>query len=69
MTKYSGKTAVVIELFKVPLYVEFYYDNGELDYIDTICVEDSDVNLENILSASVLDKIEDEISAMKWRSI
>ena len=69
MTKYSGKTEVIVEVFKVPLRVEFYYDNGELDYIDTICAEDSDINLENLLSASVLEKIEDEICAMKWRSI
>ena len=69
MTKYSGKTEVIIDVFKVPLRVEFYYDNGELDYIDSICAEDSDVDLTEVLPPSVLDKIEDEIRAMKWRSI
>ena len=69
MTKYSGKTEVIVEVWKVPLRVEFYYDNGELDYIDSICAEDSDIDLTEVLPPSVLDKIEDEIRAMKWRSI
>ena len=69
MAKYSGKTKVIVEVFKVPLRVEFYYDNGELDYINSICAEDSDIDLTEILSPSVIDKIEDEIRAMKWRSI